>query len=361
MKLLENTISKIENVDISLFEQAQEHLDNLTKPRGSLGRLEDLAKQIAGITKNIKPNLANKVIFTLAADHGVADEGVSAFPKEVTVQMVYNFLNGGAGINVLAKYIGAKVVVVDMGVAEKIKEQGLEKNNALINFIDKKINFGTKNMTKEAAMTKEEAIRAIEAGIECVMEEYSRGIDIIGTGDMGIANTTASSAIAAVITNSSVEVVTGRGTGIDDNTFIHKVDIIKKALAHNRPDPNDPIDIVSKVGGFEIAGLAGIILASAAKKIPVVIDGFISGAAALIACKLEPKTKDYMIAAHCSVEEGHRIILKHLGIQPILDLRLRLGEGTGAALAISVVEAGTRILNEMATFKKAGVTEKINQ
>jgi len=350
MKLLNETILKIEKIDNSLSGETQKRLDNLTKPQGSLGRLEDLARQIVEITKTKNPKLTHKVIFTMAGDHGVVANNVSAFPKEVTPQMVYNFLNGGAGINVLAKHVGARVVVVDMGVACDLKN-----NPALI---IKKVNYGTRDMTRGPAMSKDEAIKSIENGIEVFKGELPNGIDIVGTGDMGIGNTTPSSAIVSAITGRRVEEVTGRGTGIDDKTLASKIAAIKEALKVNKPNPKDGIDILSKVGGFEIGGLTGVILAAAAHRIPVVIDGFISGAAALIAYTLEPKIKDYMIAAHCSVEQGHKCALAFLGLKPVLDLNLRLGEGTGAALAMNIIEAGTKILNEMATFESAGVSEK---
>lgn len=350
MKLLRETISRIKKIDNSLSEETQRRLDNLTKPQGSLGRLEDLAKQVVEITGFRNPKLTHKVIFTMVGDHGVVENNVSAFPKEVTPQMVYNFLNNGAGINVLARHVGAKVVVVDMGVACDLKN-----NPALI---IKKVNYGTRNIVKGSAMTEAEAIKSLENGIEVFEEELLNGIDIIGTGDMGIGNTTPSSAIVAAVTGLKVEEVTGRGTGIDDKALSGKISAIKEALKVNKPDPKDGIDLLSKVGGFEIGGLAGLILAAAANKIPVVIDGFISGAAALIAYTLESKTKDYMIAAHCSVEKGHKATLEFLGLKPILDLNLRLGEGTGAALAISIIGAGTKILNEMATFENAGISEK---
>jgi len=353
MQKLNEIISKIERIDYSLAEKTQKRLDALTKPQGSLGRLEELAKQIVEITKNDNPSIKNKVIFTMAADHGVTEEGISAYPKEVTPQMVYNFLRGGAGINVLARHAGARVVVVDMGVA-----CDLEKYQELL---IKKVNYGTKNMAKGPAMTRNEAVKSIDAGIEVFEEELKKGIDIIGTGDMGIGNTTASSAIASVITGRPAQDLTGRGTGIDDKTLAKKQEVIKKAIGVNKPDAKDAIDVLSKVGGFEIGGLAGVILGAASKKIPVVIDGFISGAAALIAYRLEPKVKDYLIAAHCSVERGHRIILDYIGLKPLLDLDLRLGEGTGAALGMSIVEAAIKILTEMATFQSASVSERINK
>ncbi len=337
-----------------MAEKTQRRLDNLTKPQGSLGRLEELAKQVVGITGNDVPPVINKVIFTMAGDHGIAKEGVSAFPQEVTIQMVYNFIEGGAGINVLARHVGARVVVVDMGVAEKLKIKS-EKLKV------RKINFGTKSMAKGPAMTKAEAVKSIEAGIEVFEEELPGGIDMIGTGDMGIGNTTASSAIASVFTGHCVEDVTGRGTGINEDTLKNKIEVIKKVIEINKPDPKDPIDVLSKVGGFEIGGLVGVILAGASGRIPIVIDGFISGAAALIAYHLEPKVKDYLIAAHCSVEKGHKIILDYMGLKPVLDLELRLGEGTGAVLGMSIIEAGIKILTEMATFQNASVSGRIDK
>ena len=350
MKLLQETLRSIENIDQSYLVKAQEHLDSLTKPMGSLGRLEETAKKICGMTRKHVPTLKNKVVITMAADHGVTDEGVSAFPKEVTPQMVYNFIRGGAGINVLARHIGAKVVVVDIGVASELEnKEGL---------IIKKTALGTKNMAKGPAMTKEEAVACIETGISVALSEIDKGADILGTGDMGIGNTTPSAAITSAITEIETSKITGRGTGIDDKGLANKVAVIKKALQLNKPDKKDGLDVLSKVGGFEIGGIAGIILACASRKIPVVIDGFISGAGALIAYTIEPKTKEYMIASHLSVECGHKTILDFIGLKPLLDLDMRLGEGTGAALGINLAEASVKILNEMASFKEAGVSEK---
>ena len=353
MQKLNETISKIEKIDFSLVKETQKRLDNLTKPQGSLGRLENLAMQIVKITKKQNPPIKNKIIFTMAGDHGVTKEGVSAYPSKVTAQMVYNFLRGGAGINVLARHIGARVVVVDMGVACDIKPH--------VDLVVKKVNYGTKNMAKGPAMVRDEAIKSIEAGIEIFEEGLSKGIDIVGTGDMGIGNTAPSSAVASIITGRPVEDMTGRGTGIDDDTLANKIAVIKKAIQVNKPNPKDAIDVLTKVGGFEIGGLVGVILAAAKSRIPVVIDGFISGAAALIAYQLEPKVKDYMIAAHCSVERGHRIILDFIGLKPLLDLDLRLGEGTGAAMGISIAEASIKILTQMATFQSASVSEKVGK
>ena len=350
MHKLKETITGIGILDADAMQKAKLRQDFLTKPKESMGRLEELSIKVAGITKNPMPKIKNKIIITMAGDHGVTEEGVSAYPRDVTSQMVYNFINGGAGINVLAKHIGAKVLVVDMGVASDINAPGV---------INKKINYGTKNMAKGPAMTGDEAVRSIEAGIE-VVEDYMENnkVDIIGTGDMGIGNTTASSAITSVITGAEVEKVTGRGTGIDDSALENKIKIIEKSINLNKPNPDDPFDVLSKVGGFEIGGLAGVMLAGAANRIPVVIDGFISGAAALIAAGIEPKAKDFLIASHNSVESGHKTALDYMGLEPLLDLNLRLGEGTGAALGINLVDAGCKILGEMATFADAGVSEK---
>lgn len=351
MQKINETISKIKPIDARLEEQAQHHLDNLTKPQGSLGKLEWLAKKIVGITGTMTPVLKNKVIFTMAGDHGVAEEGVSAFPQEVTIQMVHNFLNGGAGINVLARHIGAKVVVVDMGIKENIPVTHS-------NFVVKKINYGTKNIAKGPAMTTEEAVLSIEAGIEVFNEYKNKGIDILGVGDMGIANTTPSSAITACLTGEPVELIVGRGTGINDEQLRNKINTIKKAISINDPNKNDAIDILRKVGGFEIGGIAGAILASAANRIPVVIDGFIATAGALIANTLTPNVKPYIVSSHKSKEMGHRIMLNYLKLEPILDLDLRLGEGTGSALAMGIIDASIKIFTEMATFDKAGVSKK---
>ena len=348
---IEEIIQKITPVNFKLMGKAQEKLDNLTKPQGSLGRLEDFARRIVGTSGTLSPTIKRKVIFVMAGDHGVAEEEVSAYSQEVTFQMVYNFIRGGAGINVLARHIGAEIVVVDMGVA---KEFPLEKG-----LIVKKIAYCTKNIAKGPAMSKEEAERAIIAGIEVFEDELSRkGIDIIGLGEMGIANTTPSSAIVACLTKSKVEEVTGQGTGIDQKQLKNKIRVIKQAIKVNHPDPEDGLDVLSKVGGFEIGGLVGCILAAASHRVPIVIDGFISCASALIAIKLAPVARDYIFASHNSMEKGHKIALKYIGKVPMFDLGMRLGEGTGAALGISFIEAGIKILTQMATFTDAGVDNK---
>ncbi|MCC6502076.1 MAG: nicotinate-nucleotide--dimethylbenzimidazole phosphoribosyltransferase [Deltaproteobacteria bacterium] len=349
MSILEETLKAIKPVDPALMAKAQARLDILTKPKDSLGRLEEFARRMVAITGEMRPSIAKKTIFTFAGDHGVADEGVSAFPKEVTRQMVLNFLSGGAGINALARHAGADVVVVDMGVDFNFDDApGLVK---------RKVVRGTANMRQGHAMTRAEAIKCIEAGIELAADYGVKGA-IFGTGEMGIANTTPSSAIIAAFSGASVESVTGRGTGINDALFAHKVQVIEDALALNRPDPKDPIDVLAKVGGAEIAGIAGLILGAASRRVPVVIDGFISTAGALIAFELKPETKDYMFSAHRSVERGHAVMLERMDLRPFVDLDLRLGEGTGAAIGISLIEAALRVYNEMATFGDAGVSEE---
>ncbi|MDO8282512.1 MAG: nicotinate-nucleotide--dimethylbenzimidazole phosphoribosyltransferase [Thermodesulfovibrionia bacterium] len=359
---LKNICSGITSVNSKFAEQAQMRLDSLTKPQGSLGRLEEFAKQLVAITENPMPSLDKKAVFTFAGDHGVADEGVSAFPKAVTQQMVFNFINGGAGINVLARHAGADVVVVDIGVdhdfinpsASPLIKGGIESGC----FVSRKVVSGTMNMRKGPAMTREEALKCIEVGIELAGEYAKKGYKIFGTGEMGIANTTPSSAITAVMTGKTVEEITGRGTGINDEAWKLKVRVIKDAISFNMPDPADPIGVLAKVGGAEIGGIAGLIIGAAANKVPVVIDGFISTAGALIAYMIEPKTKDYMFAAHNSQEVGHKALLEKIGLRPILDLDLRLGEGTGAALAMLMIEGGLKIYKEMATFGEASVSGK---
>lgn len=351
MEKIKAIISKIKPLDKGAMKKARDRLDNLTKPLGSLGRLEEIVERISGIRAQLAPVIKQKVIFTLVGDHGVAAEGVSAYPSEVTSQMVYNFAKGGAGINVLAGHIGARVIVIDMGVAVDLKPHP--------KIVNKKIAYGTKNIAKGPAMTYEQAIQSIKVGIKLVKDELSKGVDIIGGGDMGIGNTTSSSAITSAITGAEIREVTGHGTGIDNAMLEHKIKIIKQALKINQLDLKDPLDVLAKVGGFEIGGLVGIILAGAAYRIPVVLDGFIVGAAGLIAYSLAPQVKDYLFAAHCSIENGHKIILEKMGLKPLFNLGLRLGEGTGAALGISIIEAAVKILSEMATFEEASVSKKL--
>jgi len=347
---LQQIITRIQPLDERAQTLARARQDTLTKPQGSLGRLEALSVQLAGITGDPLPRIQHKVIVTMAGDHGVVAEGVSAYPQEVTPQMVHNFLRGGAGINVLARHVGARVVVVDMGVAAH-----LEPHRELT---DKKVAPGTGNIARGPAMAPEQALQALEAGIAVVEAEVARGLDILGTGDMGIGNTTPSAAIAVALTGHPAAEIVDRGTGVDDAGLARKIAVVEQALTVNRPEPADALDVLAKVGGFEIGGLAGAILAATAHRRPVVIDGFISGAAAMIAVGLAPQVRPYLIAAHRSQERGHRLMLEWLGLEPLLDLDLRLGEGTGAALGIFLAEAACKILAEMATFGEAGVSEK---
>ena len=349
MNTIEKIIERIKPLDTEAMELAGQRQDRLTKPRGSLGRLEEISIQIAGITAEPIPRLKHKAILTMAADHGVTAQGVSLYPAEVTRQMALNFLEGGAAINVLSRMIGARVIIVDMGV-----RGGLPAGNGIT---CKPMAPGTKDMSTGPAMTHQQALDCLLAGIEIVEKEIMNGLDILGTGDMGIGNTTSASAITAIITGQAVSEVTGRGTGIDDAQLAHKVKIIERSLAANRPDPTDAIDVLEKIGGFEIGGLAGAMLAAAANHIPVVIDGFISGAAALIAAGICPQAGDYMIASHLSAEKGHAACLKYLNLEPVLKLNLRLGEGTGAALGIFLAESSVNLLREMATFSEAGVSD----
>jgi nicotinate-nucleotide--dimethylbenzimidazole phosphoribosyltransferase len=348
--LSHETIDQIHQPDPRLLAQAQARIDRLTKPVGSLGRLEELAARYVMITGETKPKVPRGAVFTFAADHGVTAEGVSAYPSAVTPQMVLNFLRGGAGVNVLARHVGVEVRVVDIGVAFDFE--------AAPGLIHRKVMSGTNNLLTEPAMSPAQAEQAIQVGIELAAEAAQQGIGLIGTGEMGIGNTTASSAIAAVITRRPVSEVTGRGTGIDDASHAHKIEVIQRAIDFHQPDSTNAVEVLAKVGGLEIGGLTGLMLGAAAARIPVVLDGFIAGAAALIAMGLQPHCKDYLIASHRSVERGHQAILDYLGLKPLFDLDLRLGEGTGACLGMSLVFAAIKMLTEMATFDEAGVSER---
>lgn len=348
--MLTDVISRIEAPDEAATAAARARQDTLTKPRGSLGRLEALSIQIAGIRRQPIPHIEHKVIVIMAGDHGVVAEGVSAYPQEVTPQMVLNFLSGGAAINVLARHVGARVVVVDMGVAADMEPHP--------DLVIKKIAHGTQNIAHGPAMTREQAMQAMLAGVEVVEREIGRGLDIVGTGDMGIGNTTPSAAIAAALSGRPPIEFAGRGTGVDDSGLARKIQAIEAALRVNQPDSGDGIDMLAKVGGYEIGGLVGVILGAAAHHKAVVIDGFISTAAAMIAISVAPQVRPYLIAAHRSQERGHGIMLEWLNLNPLLDLNMRLGEGTGAALGISLAEAACKSLAEMATFAEAGVSDK---
>ena len=348
--MIQDVCRRIQPLNREVYEKTRQWLDHLTKPLGSLGRLEELATSYVTMTGELKPNVPRGMVFTFAADHGVALEGVSAYPREVTAQMVLNFLRGGAGVNVLARHAGVAVRVVDIGVDYQF--------GAVPGLLNRKIMKGTRNLSAEPAMTRDQAEQAVTVGIELAADAVREGIGLIGTGEMGIGNTTPSAAITAVMTERPVTDVTGRGTGIDESGRAHKVAVIEQALKRHRPNPADPLDVLAKVGGLEIGGLAGLMLGAAEARIPVVLDGFIAGAAALIAVGLQPLCREYLIASHQSVEQGHRIILERLGLKPLLDLNLRLGEGTGACLGMDLVCAAVKIYTEMATFEEAGVSGK---
>lgn len=350
MSLLHRTIESIKPINKEYIACASELLDNLTKPKGSLGKLEEFAKHIVAITENKKPSLDKKAVFVLAGDHGVVEEGVSAYPREVTREMVYNFIRGGAGINALARHTGADVFVVDMGVDWYFEEtEGL---------ISRKINAGTKNLAKEPAMTTGEAIRSIEAGIGLAIDAAEKRYNFLAVGEMGIGNTTPSSAVICALTGLNPMDVVGYGTGINDETWKYKVEVVNKALVLHKSDPDFPVDILARVGGFEIGGIAGVILGGASRRVPVVVDGFVSTAGAVISLGLCPQVKDYIFFSHKSAEAGHGLVLQKLGVQPILDLDMCLGEGTGAVIGMFIIEAAVKAYNEMATFEEAGVSRK---
>ena len=347
---LDQVVAGIRPLDRRSMAQARRRQDILTKPAGSLGRLEAISIHLAGIFGEPVPRIRRKVVVLAAGDHGVVQEGVSAYPQEVTPQMVLNFLRGGAGISVLSRHVGAEVVVVDAGVAADLPEHPQLRTI--------KLGRGTGNIARGPAMSRALAVRSLEEGAAIAQEQVGGGADLLATGDMGIGNTTPSSAIVAAITGADPGVTTGRGTGVTDEGLQHKIEVVRRALRVNRPDADDGIDVLAKVGGYEIGVLAGVVLGGAASRRPVVVDGFISGAAALIACAISPTARRYVIASHRSVEPGHRAVLSHLKVRPLLDLRMRLGEGTGAALAMSIVEAAAKCLSDMATFADAGVSER---
>ncbi len=348
MKKLNDAILSIKETDKIILEKALDRLANQARPAGSLGVLEPLSARLASIKGSLDVRLEKKIIVTCAGDHGVVAEGVSLFPQEVTAQMVCNFVNGGASISVLARHAGASVRVADLGVNADFDQS--------LPIFHKKIAKGTRNFAKEPAMTREEAVQSIEAGID-IVETLVReqGLDMLGTGDMGIGNTTPSSAIIAALSGIPVEKLTGRGTGIGDEALANKIRVIEHALSLHKPDPADALDVLSKVGGFEIGGLAGLVIGAASHGIPVVCDGLISTAGALLACELAPAAKNYLFVSHKSVEAGHSFMHQRLGLSPILDLGLRLGEGTGAALAMEILDASTRVLNDIKTFKEVGI------
>mgnify|MGYP005840872231 CR=1 FL=1 len=348
--MVKDTISKVEALNEKAQAKAVLHLNQLTKPQGSLGRLEELSIQLAGITGDYQSQFRDKRVVVMAADHGVVEEGVSSFSKEVTKQMVLNFLSGGAAINVIARQAGAKVTCVDVGVESDLSDlQGL---------VHKKVAFGTKNMAQESAMTKEEVVAALENGIEVAEMEIADGANLLATGEMGIGNTTASSAVLAALCSVSVDQVVGRGTGITNTALTNKIHVIEQALNLHQPHSDDAIDVLQKVGGLEICALAGLIIGSASRKVPIIIDGFISTVAALCAYRLCPEVRSYLIPSHLSEEPGHFIALNELELEPMLKMNMRLGEGSGAALMFPLIDTAQQIMREMATFEKAGVSSR---
>lgn len=344
---IESYRKKIKPLNEAALLEAALHLDQLTKPQGSLGKLESIAKQVAGITGLKIPDLSRKAVIVMAGDHGVCAEGVSAFPAEVTPQMVMNFLHGGAAVNVLARQAGAEVVCVDIGVNADLAHPQL---------ISRKVRKGTRNIAQGPAMTREEALQAIAVGWELVEELFGRGVRLFATGEMGIGNTTSSAAMLIVLAGVDVQQAVGRGTGIDETRWLHKQEVIVRAIAVNQADARDALDVLSKLGGLEIAGLVGVILGAAAFGCPVVIDGFISSAAALVASRIAPISVDYMLGSHLSLEQGHAAMLESIGLAPMLQMDMRLGEGTGAVLAFHFVDAALKIMSEMATFTSAGIS-----
>ncbi|MCL6601443.1 MAG: nicotinate-nucleotide--dimethylbenzimidazole phosphoribosyltransferase [Paenibacillus sp.] len=347
LSAMNEVIGRIEAPDEKSVLGAVNRLNNLTKPPGSLGRLETLAVRLAGISAIENPSYKKRTVVVMAADHGVCCEGVSAFPQEVTLQMAHNFLTGGAAVNVLARQGNAEVKFVDVGINGELSHPDL---------IARKVRMGTDNMAVGPAMSRDEALQALLIGVKVVQDAVQDGTELFITGEMGIGNTTASAAILCAFEDISPELAVGRGTGIDDAQLRNKVRVVEQALHTNQPNATDPLDVLSKVGGLEIAGLAGIILGAAANRVPVVIDGFISSAAALVARALAPESASYMIASHVSGEQGHRLMLQRLGLEPLLDLGLRLGEGTGGVLSLHLIDAVSHIMNEMATFESAGVS-----
>lgn len=348
MRLLDQSIAAIHPPNQSVHQAALARLADQARPLGSLGIMEPLSAQLAAITGTLDVDFTKKIIVTCAGDHGVVEEGVSLFPQEVTPQMVYNFVQGGASVSVLARHAGASVRVADLGVNHDFPDN--------LPIFHKKIGKGTANFAKKPAMSREQAIRSLEAGIDIVNQLIDEeGMDLLGTGDMGIGNTTPSSAIIAAFSGLPVETVTGRGTGIDNAMLANKVRVIEKALALHRPDPTDALDVLAKVGGFEIGGLAGLVIGAASRGIPVICDGLISTAGALIACELAPEVKAYLFASHNSVEIGHRCMLDRMGLKPLLNLDFRLGEGTGTAVAMHLLDAATRVLAEIKTFAEVGI------
>ncbi len=348
-KNLQEVLDNICTLDQAAMEKARARMDNLTKPQGSLGRMEDLAVQLAGISGDFFPCGTRKRVVVMAADHGVTEEGISAYPSEVTAQMVANFTNGGAAINVLGRLCEVEVEVVDVGVKVDSPQPGVKKV---------RVKAGSDNLRRGPAMNRSEALSALGAGLGSAEEAAKDGIRVLATGEMGIGNTTASSAVMAALTGYETSLVVGRGTGLDDEKLRHKKEVVAGALEMHKPDPSDPLDVLSRVGGLEIAALTGLILGAARFRIPVVLDGFISSTAALVAVKLSSTASHYLIPSHLSAESGHALLMDYLDLKPYINMGMRLGEGTGAVLGMHLVEAAARITLEMATFEDAGVSGK---
>jgi nicotinate-nucleotide--dimethylbenzimidazole phosphoribosyltransferase len=349
--LLEKTLASIRPLDRSFEAEAQQRLDSLTKPQGSLGKVEELARRVAVIQGKVPPRLGRKLLFVFAGDHGIVEEGVSAYPKTVTAQMTYNFLRGGAAINVLARHYGVDVEVIDVGVDDEFSNSPGLRNC--------KVRKGTDNFSRGPAMSRPQAVQSIEIGIGLVEEATAENLFLLGAGEMGIGNTSSAAAILCALTDAQPQKVVGKGTGIDDATWERKVAAVQRGLELNRPNPKDPVDVLAKVGGLEIGAMIGVILGAAAFHIPMVLDGFISGAAALLAQRLSPHVHDFLFASHLSTETGHALLLEALALAPLLDLAMRLGEGTGACMLMGLMEAAAKILGEMATFESAGVEKKL--
>ncbi len=352
---LEKIVKDIKPLDAEWIGKARERTAQLVMPPRALGRLHEISERLCGIRKTLKPVINRKAVLVMAGDHGVATAGVSAFPQEVTGEMVKTFLRGGAGINAICRHVDAEVWVVDMGIIPNLKP---EPDDVGDRFLDRKVAQGTANLAKGPAMTRQAAQESIINGFQLAAELFQNGVEILGTGDMGIGNTTPSAAIGTVITGTTIDEMVGRGTGVDDQGLARKRDAVRNGIQINQPDREDGLDVLSKIGGFEIGGIAGCVLAGAFHSRPVVIDGFISTAGALVAHALCPHVADYLFAGHCSEELGHRTMLKYLGLEPILDMGMRLGEGTGGALAMGIMEGALRVFNEVLTFEEAGVTDK---
>jgi nicotinate-nucleotide--dimethylbenzimidazole phosphoribosyltransferase len=353
--ILEKIVKDIKPLDAEWIGKARERTSQLVMPPRALGRLHEISERLCGIRKTLKPVINHKAVLVMAGDHGVAAAGVSAFPQEVTGEMVKTFLRGGAGINAICRHVDADVWVVDMGIIPDLKP---EPKDGQDRFLNRKVAQGTANLAKGPAMTRQAAEESIINGFQVAAELFQNNVEILGTGDMGIGNTTPSAAIGTVITGISIDEMVGRGTGVDDQGLSRKIDAVRNGIQINQPDRKDGLDVLAKVGGFEIGGIAGCVLAGAFYNRPVVIDGFISTAGALVAHALCPQVADYMFAGHCSEESGHRAMLKYLGLEPILDLGMRLGEGTGGALAMGIMEGALRVFNEVLTFEEAGVSDK---